>query len=95
MIETSNSIYADIARLKFPTVSHIDGAGRYAILSRCPERPFIRLYETAIEAQPLLREPCGHAFCKGAHVAVDLDKRPAQVPYRKRAHWHRLIELPR
>lgn len=88
------SIFADIARLRWPEVHPVFGEGRFAILSRCPARPFVLLFETAAEAQAQLRSECGHAFCKGAHSLVKLDEQPsAQTPrFVKKPHWARYIE---
>lgn len=88
------SIFANMVRLRWPEVDPVFGVGRFAILSRCPARPFVRLFETAAEAQAQLRAECGHAFCKSAHTFVRLDEQPpAPAPrFIRKPHWARDLD---
>lgn len=90
----ASEIYSEIARLRWPNASPVFGAGRFAIFSRCPETPFVRLFETA-EAARAGRENCGHAFCKGLHQTFDLDQQPEPViprVFKPKPRWARLLD---
>jgi len=94
MAAQAQTVFADIAALRWPKATHIFGTGRFALLSRCPDLPFVQLYETGIEAQTVLHDRCRHAFCKGAHFLFDLAQRPVQntpVSYKPKPHWVKLI----
>jgi hypothetical protein len=90
MVETQ-SIFRDTARIKYPEAHPVFGAGAFAVISRCPERPFIRLFETAMEAQPEVHKQCGHAFCKMNHQLVQLDAKPPAPRYVKKPHWAKFL----
>lgn len=88
----AESLYRDLARLRFPNASPITGSGLFALVSRCPERPFIRLYELAMEVEPAVRQPCAHAFCKMNHQLVRLDEKQPKPRFVKKPHWAKMIE---
>lgn len=88
------SIYSEILRMRFPNAKPVFGSGAYAVLSRCPQVPFVTLYETALEAKQAAVGVCTHAFCKGQHQFVSLAELPPVAPVRfvKKAHWAALID---
>lgn len=96
IVMAATSIFGDLVRLRFPNAEPVFGAGPYAILSRCPQRPFVRLFETAIEAQSNIQKDCGHAFCQMKHQFVNLAEQPAEpasLSHRRKAHWARFLEM--
>lgn len=85
------SIFRDIVALRWPDANPIFGDGSFAMLSRCPQKPFVRLYESVIEADLAAAAPCGHAFCTMRHVTANVSTPPAPR-YVKKPHWSKFIE---
>jgi hypothetical protein len=71
--------YQRAARKRWPA-ARIDGTGSFALVSYCCEDKYVRLYETHLEAYPLVAQRCPHAFCKGEHrlyrIAVQEETQP-------------------
>jgi len=90
------SIFDAIARLRWPQANPVFGSGAFAVVSRCPANPFVRLFENEQEARSAVNAECGHAFCVGAHrhQFVNLTEPQAQrapVVYRKKPRWAKML----
>jgi hypothetical protein len=89
MVETQ-SIRHDQARLRWPAVERVLGAGPFAVVLKCGDRPVVRLFEDAIFAQASFDACCGNG-CQKLHQLENLDERPAPR-YVKKAHWFRDLD---
>jgi len=93
----ATSIFADLVTLRFPNARPVFGTGAFAVVSRCPANPFVRLFESEQEARSAVNADCGHAFCLGAHrhQFVNLNEpqaQPTPVAFKKKPHWFRDLE---
>ena len=86
----AESIFADIARLRWPNAERVLGAGQFAVLSRCRPRLIVRLFGTRTEAFVVAHQPCGPECKATAHDWLPLEK-PAPRFIRK-PHWAAMIE---
>lgn len=79
--------FRQAARHRWPQAGPVTGAGRFAVIFRCPTRPFVRLFEMAAEAQQACSAKCEHAFCRMTHMAVELEPvQPKARPTYRRIH---------
>jgi len=69
------SIFADIARLRWPMAERVSGSGPFAAITDCGPRPVVCLFETRVDAFNAYREACG-PNCRHKHARVEL-KPPA------------------
>lgn len=83
------SIYADIARLKYPGAQTVSGEGQFAVIVHCSPRPVVLLFTDRTEAFNRYKADCGPA-CRHRHERVELH-RPAPV-FKKKAHWYRDLD---
>jgi hypothetical protein len=85
------TIFADIARLRWPIAERVLGTGQFAVLSRCAPRPTVRLFETRTEAFVVAHQPCSPGCKATAHDWLPLEK-PAPR-YVKKPHWANQIDV--
>jgi hypothetical protein len=75
MAEEKPSPWQQAARARWPRAA-IVGSGPFAMHASCCENGTVFLFHFAIQAREAANESCGHAFCKMAHSAFQLQ--PAQ-----------------
>lgn len=85
----TTSIFADIARLRFPNLERVIGAGPFAVVSRCSPRPIVRLFETRTEAYVVAHQPCGPECKRTAHDWLELRQPPPR--FIRKPSWSKLI----
>jgi hypothetical protein len=83
------TIFAEIARLRWPRVERIHGAGPFAVLSRCSGRLIVYLFETRTEAFAVAHQPCTPECKAIAHDWLPIE-RPAPR-YVKKPSWAKMI----
>jgi len=82
MMVEAKSIFADIARLKWPNAERISGSGQFAVVLRCTRT--VELFDDRKAAFNNYSQPCGPA-CQRKHERVEL-QRPRPIAKRK-PHW--------
>ena len=73
MAVQTQSGYVRAARQRWPQAA-IEGDGSFALVSYCCEAKYVRLYSTYLEAGPLARESCGHAYSRMAHRVYRIEE---------------------
>ncbi len=84
MASATQDGYQRAASKRWPT-AQIVGTGSFAVVSYCPADKYVRLYETYLEAQPVVAQRCPHAFCKEDHRLFRIQE-DVQQPQFQAAH---------